>query len=91
VNDQGASVVETELWHDGKADDDVDGATGYRLLLTKTALQRLMDVTASDIAFIVTLRRQTAYKYRKDEKDEYDQGSTRAFLASSLLSEKQDA
>lgn len=91
VDDQGASIVETELWHDGRADDDVDGASGYRLLLTKTALARLMDATSSDVAFIVTLRRQRAYKYRKkDEKDEYDRGSTRAFLASSLLSEEQD-
>ncbi|PYQ27322.1 MAG: hypothetical protein DMF56_20440 [Acidobacteria bacterium] len=92
VDDQGVPLVEAELWHDGKADEDVDGASGYRLLLTKTALARLMNATSSDVAFIVTLRRQTAYKYRnkdeKDERDEYDRGSTRVFLASSLLSEK---
>jgi hypothetical protein len=82
----GTLAVRTEMWHDGKADDDVDGSSGYRLLIKKTELARLIETTGYDVAFIVRLKRQSAYRYRRDhENDEYDRGTTFAVLASDLL------
>jgi hypothetical protein len=85
-NKSGKILVRAELWHDGRADDQVDGAEGYRLLLAKDALPRLLARTGEDLVFIVTMRRQVAYRYRRsDAKDEFDRGTTYAVLASTLL------
>lgn len=83
----GHVAARTEMWHDGKAGDEVDGATGYRLLLKKNELERLIETTGHDIAFVVKLRRQSAYRYRREnQKDEYDRGTTFAVLGTTLLS-----
>jgi hypothetical protein len=85
-NKSGKILVRAELWHDGRSDDFVDGAEGYRLLLEKNALARLLARRGEDLVFIVTLRRQVAYRYRpSDAKHEYDPGTTYAVLASTLL------
>jgi hypothetical protein len=82
----GTVVLRTELWQDGKQGDEADGAEGSRLLIRRDALAALLAATGDDIIFAITSRRQKTYRYRdRAGNDEYDRGSTRAYLASSLL------
>jgi hypothetical protein len=88
VDEHGIIVVRAELWHDGRAGDDPEGASGYRLLVHKDALTRVLAATGEDAVFVVTLRRQLAYRYRRDEaRDDYDRGTTSAIRASTLMTD----
>jgi hypothetical protein len=88
LDDHGTIVVRAELWHDGRAGDDAEGASGYRLLVHEDALTRLLAATGEDAVFVVTMRRRLAYRYRRDEaRDDYDRGTTYAIRASTLLTD----
>ncbi|HEX8407802.1 MAG TPA: hypothetical protein VF883_02990 [Thermoanaerobaculia bacterium] len=86
VDETGTVIVRAELWHDGRAGDDTEGASGYRLLMHKEALRRLLAATREEAVVVVTLRRRLAYRYRRDDRrDDYDPGTTYAVRASTLL------
>jgi hypothetical protein len=87
VDKKGEEVIRVRMWHDMKGDHDANGASGYRMSITATALWNLLKKSGDDIAIIVTLRRQTSYSYLQvgKERDDYDPGTSHAFLASELL------